>query len=131
MIHSFTIPKISIYNGYYIANVNINLASGNYRLGVVLGTGDKWYDFIPLTDPIDSRITSLYGCWANSDEYPGIYGTANSIQSAMFWISGSVSSSLNVQTINNNLITTSSLVSPEIKTLATEISVKNHQHEQQ
>ena len=125
-IHSFTIPKISIYNGYYIANVSINLASGNYRLGVVLGTGDKWYDFITLADPIDSRITSLYGCWANSDEYPGIYGTANSIQSAMFWIGESVSSSLNVQTINNNLITTSSLICPEIKTLATEIGVKNN-----
>ena len=126
LIHSFTIPKISIYNGYYILDVNIDLPSGSYRLGVVLRLGDKWFDFIPLTDPIDSRITSLYGCWANSDEYPGIYGTANSIQSAMFWFGARVSSSLTVQTINNNLITTSSLICPEIKTLSTEIGVKNH-----
>ena len=58
--------------------------------------------------------------------YPGAYGGTDMIHSAMFLISGSVPSSLNVQTINNNLITTSSLVCSEIKTLATEIGITNH-----
>jgi hypothetical protein len=80
----------------------------------------------PFTFP--SEIINIQSAYTTSPNgaYPTNLTTHDISAGGYFWFDLPPCSNINVTTLNNKLITTSSLVCPEIKTLASEIDVKNH-----
>ena len=114
-IHTFNLAQQTIYNDFYVQDVNITLNAGSYRIGIDSKTNDRYNSNAPMI--FDSRITSVMSVIATQpNTYPNLNEQSNVASTGGFWIADSVISSLNVK----------SIVCPEIKTLSSEIGVKNN-----
>ena len=114
-IHTFNLTQQTIYNDFYVQDVNITLNAGSYRIGIDSKANDRYNSNAPMI--FDSRITSVMSVIATQpNTYPNLNEQSNVASTGAFWIADSVISSLKVK----------SIVCPEIKTLSSEIGVKNN-----
>ena len=121
LIYNFVIPKTNEYNGYYILDIpQITLISANYRIAVTLQIGDRWTGSFDPVAGLDSRITTLFGCWSDiPNDFPSAYGGPNGIQGGMCWINDTSTSQLTVDgainstsTVTTGSITGNSFIVP-------------------
>ena len=106
----------------------ILLPIGTYRMSTGYKVGMFYNGALTLPFTWPRQITNIQSANTNlpNGAYP-INITSNNITAgSYFWFDIPPYSNLNVTTLNNHLITTSSLICPEIKTTTSEIGVMNH-----
>ena len=102
----------------------ILLPVGTYRMSTGYKAGMFYNGALTLPFTYPSQILNIQSAYSTSPNgaYPTNLGTDDISAGGYFWFDTPPYSNINVTTLN----TSSSLVCPEIKTLASEIGVKNH-----